>query len=117
MKSAVGNLGEDYIAQWMQTQGYEIVARNYHSRFGEIDIIGQKGGYLVFVEVKAREQGSLVSPFEAITPQKRRRLLATAKNYLMRYPTALQPRFDAAAVFLKNGKVVEHHYIENVFWK
>ena len=116
MKTDSGKAGEDYIARWLEERGYHILARNYHSRFGEIDIIAQQGPYLAFVEVKAREENSLVSPFESITPQKQRKILATAKAYLQRHPCDLQPRFDAAAVYLKNGKIVGEDYLENAFW-
>ena len=56
MKTDSGKAGEDHIARWLEKRGYHILARNYHSRFGEIDIIAQQGPYLAFVEVKAREE-------------------------------------------------------------
>ena len=52
MKTDSGKAGEDHIARWLEKRGYHILARNYHSRFGEIDIIAQQGPYLAFVEVK-----------------------------------------------------------------
>lgn len=115
MSPGAGKRGEAHIARWMEERGYRVVAQNYHSRFGEIDIIAQKGKYLAFVEVKTREEGSLVPPFEAITPQKQRKILAAAKDYLARNPTGLQPRFDAAAVYLRRGEVVGEEYLENAF--
>jgi len=110
-----GKAGEDHVAQWLKERGYKIVARNFHSRFGEIDIIAQREPYIAFVEVKTRSQGSFVSPFEAITPAKQRKLVTTAKLFLQRHPTDLQPRFDAAAVYLQEGRIVGEEYIENVF--
>lgn len=115
MSGGFGKAGEDHIAQWLEAQGYEIVARNFHSRFGEIDIIAKREPYIAFVEVKTRSRGSLVSPFEAITPAKRRKLLATAELFLQQHPTKLQPRFDAAAVHLREGRIVGEEYLENVF--
>lgn len=116
MTVSAGRAGEDHIARWMKARGYEIVARNFHSRFGEIDIIAQREPYIAFVEVKTRAQGGLVSPFEAITPAKRRKIVATAKAYLQKNPTRLQPRFDAAAVYLREGQIVGEEYLENVFF-
>ncbi len=116
MSGLSGKAGEDHIAQWLEARGYKIVARNFHSRFGEIDIIAQREPYLAFVEVKTRSQGSLVSPFEAITPAKRKKLVATAELFLQQYPTDLQPRFDAAAVYLQEGRIVGEEYLENVFY-
>lgn len=115
MKTASGKAGEEHIAQWLERRGYEILERNFHSRFGEIDLIARREGILAFVEVKTREEGALVSPFEAITPAKRRKLLATAGFYLETHPTRLQPRFDAAAVYLRNGRIVGEEYLENAF--
>lgn len=115
MDRGTGKAGEDHIAALMERKGYRIVSRNFHSRFGEIDIIGENEEYLVFVEVKTREVGGLSTPFEAITPQKRRRLILTAELYLQANPSALQPRFDAAAVYTRNGRIVGEEYLENAF--
>ena len=54
MKTASGKAGEDHIAAWLEKQGYEILARNFHSRYGEIDIIAKREPYIAFVEVKAK---------------------------------------------------------------
>lgn len=115
MKISTGKLGEEHIAKWLEQHGYQILERNYHSRFGEIDIIAQQGPYIAFVEVKTRATNSQVSPFEAITPQKQRKILATAKIYLNQNPTSLQPRFDAAAVYLQGDQIVGETYLENAF--
>ena len=68
------------------------------------------------MEVKARTERSLVSPFEAVTPQKQRKIFATAEVFLQQHPSQLQPRFDAAAVHLQEGAVVGQEYLENAFW-
>lgn len=115
MKTASGKAGEDHIAAWLEKQGYEILARNFHSRYGEIDIIAKREPYIAFVEVKARAEGSLVSPFEAVTPQKQRKIFATAEVFLQQHPSRLQPRFDAAAVYLRDGKIVGESYLPNAF--
>ncbi len=115
MKTLSGKAGEEHIAHWLEERGYRIVARNFHSRFGEIDIIAQREPYIAFVEVKTRAKNSLVSPFEAITTKKRQKLIATAKFFLLNHPTQLQPRFDAAAVYLQGEEIVGEEYLENVF--
>ena len=56
-----------------------------------------------------------MQPFEAITLQKQKKLLATAKDYLSRNPVELQPRFDAAAVYLRRGQIVGEKYLETAF--
>lgn len=113
--ASLGRMAEEYVARYLQGQGCEIAAQNYHSRFGEIDIIARRGGWLLFVEVKARRGGSLVSPFEAVTPGKQKKLLLTASQYLMENQCPLQPRFDAAAVYMQAGRIVRMEYLENAF--
>lgn len=114
-RASAGRAGEDYAAKKLEELGYAIVARNYHSRYGEIDIIAENGEYLVFVEVKARKAGSLSSPLEAVTPQKQRRLILTAQAYLAASPSEKQPRFDVAAVTLEGSRVTGWEYVENAF--
>ena len=106
----------DRCRAWLEERGYEILKRNFHSRFGEIDIIARRGPYIAFVEVKTRAQNSLVSPLEAITPAKQRKLTATALEYLRQNPSKLQPRFDAAAVCLREGCFAVEQYLENAFF-
>lgn len=113
--AGLGRLAEGFVAQRLCEMGCEVLARNYHSRFGEIDIIARRGGLLLFVEVKARKGGSLVSPFEAVTPGKQRKILLTAGQYLAENPGPLQPRFDVAAVYMQAGRAVKMEYLENAF--
>lgn len=115
MNSGIGQAGEKHVAKLLKRMGFRILEQNYHSRFGEIDIIAENRQYIVFVEVKTREKGSLVQPFEAITPQKQRRMLLTAETYLSVHPVSTQPRFDAAAVYTEHGKIVGEEYLENAF--
>lgn len=112
---ALGRLAEEYTAQRLRERGCEIKAQNYHSRFGEIDIIAQQDGWLLFVEVKARKCQSMVSPLEAVTPVKQKKLLLTARQYLAEHPGPLQPRFDVAAVYMQAGEIVKMEYLENAF--
>lgn len=115
MDNSSGAVGEQYTAEYLVKNGFEILKRNFHSRFGEIDIIARNAQYLVFTEVKTRESGSLVGPFESITASKQRKIIKTAMFYLQANPTTLQPRFDAAGVATKGGVPVSIQYLENAF--
>ena len=115
-ETMTGKLGEHYTQEYLKRKGYEIVEANFRSRFGEIDIIAKNDKYIAFVEVKTRKQDGLSHPFESITPSKRAKVIKTAQFYLMRYPSNLQPRFDAAAVFTKDGELQKIEYIENAFY-
>lgn len=117
MNNASGIVGEDYAAELLVKKGYLIVERNYHSRFGEVDVIAENSRFILFVEVKTRDENFSVSPLEAVTMGKQRKILKTALLYLQSHPTNLQPRFDVIGITTKHGsfnvKSIEH--IENAF--
>lgn len=114
MDNSSGPLGEQLAAEYLQKAGYEIVCRNYRTRFGEIDIVARDSRFLVFVEVKTREAGSLTDPLESVTPAKRKKLVRTAMLYLQKLPTELQPRFDVIGILLEDSRPAVRH-IENAF--
>lgn len=116
MDKGTGRLGESHIAKYLEQKGYRVLKRNFHCRYGEIDIIAANDQYIVFVEVKTRRRDSMVSPFEAVTPQKQQKIVLTAGYYITLHQPQLQPRFDSAAVYTENGKVVGEEYLENAFF-
>jgi putative endonuclease len=109
-----GKRGEDYTAELLLSRGMRLLARNYHSRYGEVDLIAEDGGELCFVEVKARKAGSMVSGEAAVTPAKQRKILLTALRWMQENGTSLQPRFDVCVVTMK-GEGFSHEYYEAAF--
>ncbi len=109
----IGYKSERYAMIWLMLRGYRPVCRNFTVKGGEIDLVMKKGKFLVFVEVKARRNGGLVSPMEAVTHQKEKHLRFAAMRYMQicnnKYRT-LQTRFDVLCVSIgKIGfKVTEH---------
>ncbi len=99
----LGAWGEEKAARFLSQQGYEIVERNFHSRFGEIDLIARKDSFLVFVEVRLRKDTRYGTPEETVDARKQQKLRLTAEYYLMLHPTTLQPRFDVVALYAKDG--------------
>ncbi|MCG6136089.1 MAG: YraN family protein [Nostoc sp. LLA-1] len=102
----IGQLGEDLVAQWLQSTGWMILHRRFSSRWGEIDIIAQHCEkhltQLAFVEVKTRSCGNWdAGGRNAITPQKQVKIWRTAAMFLAQYPeNAEYPcRFDVAIVY------------------
>ena len=81
-RQTLGKLGEDLACRELARQGYAVSARRYRSRFGEIDIVCQDGGTVVFVEVKARRTARRGTAAESISFRKRRRIGAMALDYL-----------------------------------
>jgi putative endonuclease len=77
----------------------KVLARNYRCRSGEIDIVAEDGGTVVFVEVKERRGDSHGSAVEAVTPEKRRRIVRAARVYAARHGLSESPlRFDVLAI-------------------
>lgn len=91
-----GRLGEERAAAFLEGEGYRILARNFHCRGGELDLVARKGELLAFVEVRTRRRGGMVSPAESVTVAKRKKLTLAAYAFLEANPhlQSLQPRFD-----------------------
>ena len=114
-----GDFGEEYTAKYLKKSGYKILERNYHSRFGEIDIIASKKGVIAFVEVKTRGENAIYAPREAVDFYKQQKCIKTAEYYLINNPSELQPRFDVSEIIVTENaektEVKTHNYIENAF--
>ncbi len=114
-----GSRGEDLAAEYYKSEGYFVAARNYYSRFGEIDLIVEDEKTVVFVEVKVRQKNAGYLPREAVTNAKINKIKNTAKNYLFksRLYSLLQPRFDVAEIIVDgNGfENAEINIIKNAF--
>jgi len=93
-----GKAAEQQAAQFLEEQGYIILSANYHTRYGEIDLIAQDGNCLVFVEVKQRSSHRFGSPEEAVTLKKQQKLILSAQHYLQKNPWDKEMRFDMVAV-------------------
>lgn len=94
MKTA-GAHAEALAADYLMRQGLTIVARNFRTRFGEIDLIACDGRTLVFVEVRLRRSTRFGGAVESITARKRARLVAAANGYLAGIGREPPCRFDA----------------------
>ena len=113
-----GAWGEATAAEYLRKKNYKIIARGYRSRFGEIDLIVQNRDFLVFVEVKLRKNSSVASAREFVDFRKQEKLRTSARLYLSRYPTSLQPRFDVVEVYAPQGmntRTPKLLHIENAF--
>ena len=107
-----GRKGEKTVCEYLVNKGYKIVCTNYHSRYGEIDIIAENDSVIAFVEVKTRKNNSIVSGLESINYTKIRKIVLTLLDYTTKHNTTKQPRIDCAAVTV-SCKGEEVLYIEN----
>ena len=102
-KKLIGQWGEDQACEYLRRHGYRIIGRNYSCRFGEIDVIAAKRGFLAFVEVKLRRSDAFAEAREYVDERKQARLRSAASLWLAENETALQPRFDVIEVYGEPG--------------
>lgn len=98
-RRALGRTGEDAAAAWYEAEGYEVVARNWRCRDGELDLVVRRGRVVVFCEVKARTSDTFGAPVEAVTREKQQRIRRLAARWLD--DSGFRPveiRFDVASV-------------------
>jgi putative endonuclease len=112
----LGELGELAAVHALEAKGYEIRVRNWRVVEGEVDIISETGGTIVFVEVKTRRNRKYGYPEEAITRKKRARLIKAAQMYLDE--NNLQDvdwRFDLVAIeCYQNGDIARMDHLEDI---
>lgn len=111
----LGKLAEIKAAQYLRKKKYTLIDVNYSCRFGEIDLIVSNKKYIVFVEVKMRNENSIAKPMEFVDEHKQNKMIATAKMYLSQYKTDLQPRFDVVEVFCDDNRIKSVKHLENAF--
>ncbi len=115
----LGKLGEERVAAHLRAKGYIIVKRNWRDRYGEIDIIAEKGNTLVFVEVKTRDENAVVTGVQAIDSKKIRHIQNCAQMFANRFNGNPDIRFDVAEVVVfetaDNSYAWRLNYIENAF--
>src|SRR3989442_3356862 len=93
-----GARAEDLCAGLLRAAGLRLIERNWRCRLGEIDLIAEESGTLVFAEVRMRQSGSYGGAAGSVTAAKRARLLSAARLYLGRRPDA-HCRFDAFLLY------------------
>lgn len=112
-------MGENLVANYLKSNGYIIVKRNWRDRFGEIDVIAEKDEHIIFVEVKTRAENALVSGLEAVDRKKAERIRKTALSFLRRLHRDLIPRFDIAevTVYMRNDSKIGYklNYVKSAF--
>ena len=113
----LGQFGERVAVAHLESKGYDILARNFRCRDGEIDIVAQSDGCLVFVEVRTRRGDAMGRAAESLTPLKGTRISAAADAYCDAHPqSAEERRIDVIAVDLTpRGRLLRLEHIENAF--
>ena len=109
----IGNSGEKIAESYLKNKGYLILERNYTTDLGEIDLIANDDGYLVFIEVKSKRGDGYGFPSEAVTLSKQRKIAMVASQYVKTNMYFGAPmRFDVIEVYFLENKI---NHIENAF--
>lgn len=110
-----GKLGEDMAENFLKRKGYQIIARNFKTKYSEIDLIAEKDKVLIFVEVKTRAGDGFGSPEEAINQEKRKRLKRAAQAFVAFHHWEGSSRIDAICIVLdKEGEITQFRHHENI---
>jgi putative endonuclease len=110
--------GETVAADHLASIGYRIIERNWRCPVGELDLIAEDGGTLVFVEVRSRrDTGSFGTPEESVDARKQKRLRELARMYLYRGRAFdRKTRFDVVAVtFAPDGELLGLRHVKSAF--
>lgn len=108
----LGRRGEDIAVKYLLENGFKIIARNYVSGRGEIDIIAEdpEDNYLVFLEVKTRYSLKFGAPEYSITPAKQKQIKKIAEYYLFENKIRERDcRFDVITIILREKKGLTHY--------
>lgn len=111
-KQDEGREGEERAEKTLRKAGYAIIARNFRTRFGEIDIIAEEKGCLVFVEVKKRNTPAFGDPLHAIDRRKKQHLIKSALFYMKSHNAFNQKvRFDVVGIEGDNIKIIKNAFM------
>lgn len=116
-RPGAGAQWEDLALAHLCDAGLTLVARNFHSRFGEIDLVMREGDTLVFFEVRFRGPGARVRAAASVTTSKQRNLVQTAQFFLLRQPRWRHApmRFDVLAIDADAGDQQHLQWIRDAF--
>lgn len=110
--NTLGSEAENIAAIYLQQKGLKLLARNYQSRYGEIDLIMQSGKTLVFVEVRLRTNSHFGGAAMSVTSSKQQKIIKTASHYLQQHGSA-DCRFDVILMSKPSEDAIE--WIPNAF--
>ena len=110
----LGNIGEERAQAYLREKGYKIKHVNWFAGKFELDIVAEKDGWLVVVEVKTRSTDTFEHPQEAITPRKIRNIVSAAHEYILQFDWQGETRFDVISV-IPQGQGYRIDHIEDAF--
>ena len=120
VRHTAGQLGEEHAAKHFERLGFEVLARNHRTRYGELDLVAYDGSTLVFAEVKTRRASARAGgALEAVAPAKQRQVRRMAAAWLAETqdrPRSPELRFDAIGVTVDaQGLLLRLDHVEDAF--
>jgi len=116
-RKKLGQRGEGLAAAHLEERGYVVRERNWRCPVGEVDIVAEDGGCLVFVEVRTRRGRAYGTPEESVTPAKQAKLVEVAQTYLQEHDWDGDWRIDVVAVEMTSGgRLLRVELIKNAVW-
>jgi putative endonuclease len=113
-RKRLGQRGEELATAYLEKRGYGVRERNWRCPAGEIDIVAEDGGCLVFVEVRTRRGQGYGTPEESVTPAKQAKLVEVAHTYLQEHGWEGDWRIDVVAVEMTSrGKLLRVELVKN----
>lgn len=109
-----GQAAEAFACKYLQEKGLRLITKNFHSRFGEIDIIMQEENSLVFIEVRYRKNQDFGGAKASITPGKQKKIRNTALLYMQKKGHEFNARFDVIAITGEENNLITE-WIQNAF--
>ncbi len=114
-RQSLGRMGESLAGAFLKNKGYTILEKNWHTPYGEIDLIARQNESIVFVEVKTRSNNSLGPPEISITPRKAEHMRGAAEYYIQQHSeTQAEWRIDLVTILLQPGAPAAIDHFENV---
>lgn len=108
-RNITGQTGEKLAADYLKKHGFKLLAQNYKTKIGEIDLLAKNNGDIVIVEVKTKSTNRFGEGFEMVNFFKRRKLLQLAKLAQIKYPDKTV-RIDVVSVDLSGEKPKIEHF-------
>lgn len=116
-KQSLGSQGEKLARSFLEAKGYTFIDQNFHSRYGEIDLIMKYHHEYVFVEVKTRTSRQFGTAIESITPSKIQKIYQTAQKYIWTHEhnESMLFQIDAVCIDFENG-IPQIEHFKNIGW-
>jgi putative endonuclease len=114
-KHILGKKGETIAKEYLLEKSYSILEENWRYLKAEIDLIAQKEGFIVFVEVKTRSSNNYGDPESFVSDKQQKMIIHAANEYIMKNDLELEARFDIISIIMsKKSEGIRH--IEGAFY-